>query len=76
MQSAKIKFNVMSNRAMLRVSYYIYATKQKCLYVLCLLTRRGDAAHLNGTGHMASCPTVWVHEVPLLSSNQVACHTL
>lgn len=41
-----------------------------------LHTRCGDAAHLYGTGHMTSCPALWVNEEPLLSGDQVARHTL
>lgn len=40
------------------------------------LTRCSDAAHLNSAGHMTSCSTLWVHEGPLLSSNQVTWYTL
>lgn len=49
---------------------------QSLLLFVCLLTRRGDAAHLNGTGNMAGWPTLWVHDGPLLSSDQVTHHTL
>ena len=46
------------------------------LCMFSLHTRCGDAAHLYGTGHMTSCPALWVNEEPLLSGDQVARHTL
>lgn len=51
----------------------------KNIYIMIItgaLTRCSDAAHLNGAGHMTSCSTLWVHEGPLLSSNQVTWYTL